>query len=507
MMDPKDKKQLLNLLEAKDKNLKCRKFYSYYFQDHMIDPTTGCDISRNKYVKHLEFMGKGKEFRERAVIAPNRSGKTEMASYEWACHLMKDYPSWWEGVRFKGPVVLLCVGKTNIAVRNVLQKKLLGSKMELGTGMLPLAENNNGVGIVRITSKTGTADAVLDAYVQDKDGNLNQVVFLSQEMDAGVIMGMALHGVWFDEECLNRSFYDEALARTVTTNGIVIHTFTPLDGITKTVLDFMPGRKIPEDGVVRDADGKSTGRYVINFSLVDTPHLTKEMIEYQMTKYSGAEKEARCFGIPSIGSGQIYPVPIKDVTVSPFQIPQHWPVSYGLDFGWEETAVVWMTQDPNSNTQYVFAEYHKGHATPYIHVESIKARGAWIPGAADPAGGQSNVRDGSSLINEYRNLGLDLIPAKNIIETGINRLLVKFESGQLKIFSTCQHLLDEYALYRYDDYGKPARNQDDHELDALRYCESVFDGISKDELTYMKEDAGYYDETTSRNTRDSWTGY
>jgi phage terminase large subunit-like protein len=45
--------------------------------------------------------------------------------------------------------------------------------------------------------------------------------------------------VWFDEEP-PQDIYTEGLMRTMTTQGVVIATFTPLSGLTDVALSFMP---------------------------------------------------------------------------------------------------------------------------------------------------------------------------------------------------------------------------------------------------------------------------
>ncbi len=39
--------------------------------------------------------------------------------------------------------------------------------------------------------------------------------------------------------------YSECLLRTMTTNGVIILTFTPLQGLTELVLSFLPGGRLP----------------------------------------------------------------------------------------------------------------------------------------------------------------------------------------------------------------------------------------------------------------------
>ena len=72
-------------------------------------------------------------------------------------------------------------------------------------------------------------------------------------------------------------------------------------------------------------------------------------------------------------------------------------------------------------------------AEPPIHVAAIKARGEWIPGVIDPAP-LTSVRDGRQIIEEYRSLGLNLEPANNAVEAGINAVWTRLSVGRLKVF-------------------------------------------------------------------------
>lgn len=514
-MNLNEKEELLALLEAKDNQFKYRKFYTYYFQDYFIDPITGLDISRIQYKNLNKFFDAGASFKERAVIAPNRNGKTEAGSFEMTAHLTKDYPSWWKGKRFPNKVCrFLFVGKTNLAARNVAQDKLLGSIRNPGTGMIPHKAYNKGVGVDdhSFTRKTGVAEAVLDLYVTDIYGNDNQILFASMDQEPEVIEGMTLDGIWFDENKADpKKWYNEAFARTITTNGIMFSTFTPWpDGMTESVMNFIPERIIPHDNVTIDISetGAETKKWVIGLSLDDCPHMDAEQKAIQRNKYKGAEYQARVLGIPALGSGAIYPIPLEMILVEPFTIPQHWEIAFGLDFGWTKTAAVWVAEDPNTKARYLYSEYYKGHATPFAHAESLKMRNkGWIEGVCDPAGSQSNQADGKKFIEEYGKLGLRLTAGHNSIEAGLASLLVQFESGQLKVFSTCSEFCKEYSKYRYDDNGKPAKHQDDHLLDALRYLDSRFYEAAKSEIEWEKQENGYYENKMNRTTRDSWTGY
>ena len=56
--------------------------------------------ARRLYPKLLEFFRAGAKYRERCLMAANRTGKTlGGGGYETACHLTGLYPDWWEGKR------------------------------------------------------------------------------------------------------------------------------------------------------------------------------------------------------------------------------------------------------------------------------------------------------------------------------------------------------------------------------------------------------------------------
>lgn len=57
--------------------------------------------------------------------------------------------------------------------------------------------------------------------------------------------GTSLEAVWLDEEP-PMAIYAECLLRTMTTDGMVLCTFTPLLGLSDVVLAFCPGGKLPD---------------------------------------------------------------------------------------------------------------------------------------------------------------------------------------------------------------------------------------------------------------------
>ena len=198
------------------------------------------------YDKHLLFFSVGKLYKERALIAGNRTGKTYLASTEMSYHLNGRYPEVWEGKKFSKPIEAWSVGKTHDTTREILQKYLIGNRYDVGTGMIPKED------IVRVTSKPGCQDAIQDVYVKHYtegvyDG-LSHCEFKSYVQGVDSFMGATMDVIHLDEEPTSPQIYGECLLRTMTTKGIIFCTFTPKLGLTDTVLSFLPGGKFPAGG-------------------------------------------------------------------------------------------------------------------------------------------------------------------------------------------------------------------------------------------------------------------
>lgn len=193
-------------------------------------------LRRELYVKHLEFFRAGLSYRERCMIAANRVGKSEgVGAYEVALHATGMYPDWWEGRTFyEQPPLIWCAGDTSKTVRDIIQKKLLGPPEMHGTGML------RGDYILDTSAKHGLADAVETIKVRHEPTGRSSVITLkSYDQRRESFQGTEQDVIWLDEEP-PEDIYTECLMRTMTTNGIIICTFTPLMGISNVVLSFMP---------------------------------------------------------------------------------------------------------------------------------------------------------------------------------------------------------------------------------------------------------------------------
>ncbi len=422
-----------------------RKLASYF-------PDTG-PLRRELYAKHLEFFRLGATKRERLFLAANRVGKTEGAGgYELACHLTGNYPAWWTGRRFARANNWWAAGDTRQTVRDILQRKLLGRPGDHGSGLLPRDS------LVRVANAPGIPDAVETVWVKHASGGHSVVGFKSYDQRREAFQGTEQDGIWLDEEP-PVDVYTECLLRTMTNNGMLMLTFTPLRGMSEVVLSFLPGGAVPEK-----QDGP---KGVVSATWDDVPHLSAQAKEDLWNAIPPFQRDARSKGLPQLGAGAIYPVPESTVICEPFEIPKHWRRAYGLDVGWNKTAAIFGAVDPETDTAYIYSEHYQGEGEPAVHASAIKARGS-IPGAIDPASrGRSQV-DGRQLSQQYREQGLDLTDALNAVEAGIFETWERLSTGRLKIFRTCQHTLAEFRLYRRDEKGKVVK-ENDHAMDGMRY--------------------------------------
>ncbi len=442
---------LLLLLQELNRRNSRRKFSDYF-------PDEG-EYRRELYRKHLEFFAAGQEYRERAIIAGNRIGKTEsIGGYELTCHLTGIYPHWWQGRRFTKAIDCWCAGKTLKTTRDIMQAKLVGppdQKAEWGTGVIP------GEFIVGHTLASGSVANCIDTLqVRHISGKISRVGFKSYDQGRGAFEGTEKDIIWFDEEP-PADVYTEGLIRTMTCNGMVMCTFTPLEGLSDVVLLYMPGGKPPEDrGTLK--------RYVVFAGWDDVPHLTREVKEQLMAAIPVHEREARSKGTPQLGSGAIYPVLEESILVDDFKVPEHWPRCYGMDVGWNRTAAVWAGWDRESDVVYLGSCHYEGKAEPVIHAAAIRARGEWIPGVIDPAARGRSQKDGEHILQVYQDCGLNLTVANNAVEAGIYQVWTRMSTGRLKVFRSLTPWLNEFRIYRRDQNGKVVK-ENDHLMDATRY--------------------------------------
>jgi phage terminase large subunit-like protein len=450
------KERYLALLKEKNLRLSQNKIAQYF-------PETGL-LSRHNYPKHMAFFAAGKEFSERCIMAANRIGKSEsIGAYEMTLHLTGRYPDWWEGKRFTRPITAWAAGTTSTTARDIVQYKLIGPPEDYGTGVIPAKY------IIKTTPRAGGVPNAVDTIlVRHISGGLSRCKIKSYAEGRKSFEGTEQDIIWLDEECpLN--IYTECVTRTMTTNGLIMLTFTPLEGLTDTVLQFMPDGKI-------DQERKEGSKFLIQATWEDAPHLTEKQKKKLYDALPPHQREARSKGIPQLGSGAIFPILESNITVEDFPIPDHWHKCYALDVGWKKTACLWAATDPTSQITYLYSEYYQGQAEPVIHAEGIKARGVWIPGVIDSAAHGRSQEDGRQLFNIYTALGLDISNANKSVEAGLYQVWQMLSTNKLKVFKSLVNWFAEFRIYRRDENGKIVKDKD-HLMDCTRYI--IMSGLDR----------------------------
>lgn len=224
-------RELLRLLTERERRATQRKLDTYY-------PDTG-PLRRELYPRHMAFFRAGAQHQERLMLAANRIGKSEgIGGYETTLHLTGRYPHWWEGWRFNRPIRCWAAGATSETTRDIVQTKLLGPREQFGTGLIP------GSDIGKYRPKRGVPDAIDTVLVRHVSGGWSRLGFKSYEQGRKSFEGTEKDLIWFDEEP-KLDVYGEAVIRTASTvpgqpGGLVICTFTPLEGMSGVVMYFLP---------------------------------------------------------------------------------------------------------------------------------------------------------------------------------------------------------------------------------------------------------------------------
>lgn len=437
-----------------------------------------------EHPEHLYLLANG--------LVTHNTGKTLSGAYVMACHLTGEYPSFWSGRRWSRPISAWAAGSDAKSTRDTVQKELLGPIGAWGSGMIPLDKMG------KFWMLSGVPQGVDTIEVKHISGGMSTLSFKNYQQASSAYYGTEKHCIWLDE-IAPASIYNECLIRTMTVEGDVMVTFTPLEGLTPLVVNFFAkadllGGSKPLVGVSAETiEGqeenearlvnRKTSKAIITAGWDDAPWLGDEVKERMLDDTPPHLKNARSKGEPSMGAGNIYPIPLDEVLIPPFEIPDYYERICGFDIGWNATAAVWLAVNPDTGVAILYDEYLKGGVEPVVHAAALRSRGEWMNIMIDPAArGRSQV-DGQKLMEIYRAEKLNIYPAKNEVEAGILSVWGALSTGKLKVFNNLYAFQREYALYRRDLNGKVIK-ENDHILDATRYAyTSLRRALSKREAT------------------------
>ncbi len=209
-------------------------------------------------------------------------------------------------------------------------------------------------------------------------------------------------------------------------------------------------------------------RHVTSMTIYDVEHYTQEQKDQIVASYPAHEREARAKGIPTLGSGRVFPVEEELIAVKAFPIPPHFHQINGMDFGWDHPfAAVNLAIDRDSDTIYVTKTYRQKEAVPVIHSASITPWGKWIPCAWPHDGLQHDKGSSIQLADQYRACGLNMWPEHAThpeggfgTEAGVLHMLERMMTGRFKVFEHLNEWFEEFRLYHRKD-GKIIKERDD----------------------------------------------
>jgi len=162
--------------------------------------------------------------------------------------------------------------------------------------------------------------------------------------------------------------------------------------------------------------------------------------------------------------------------VKPFPIPQDWPRFVGVDPGANNTALVWLAQDPATKVLYLYRESLEGNKSTREHASDALrlARDggenvlAWFLGQKSEKQYRLDWQDaGVYDVSE---------PPVHEVENGIDAVIELLKTWRLFVFDSCHQILDQFGTYRrkLDDMDEPTatilNKEKYHLLDALRYA-------------------------------------
>lgn len=447
-MSRTDKEELLLLLEEKERRAKDRR--------HLTQFATLYDWQK-------EFIGATAKYSQCCLIAANRIGKTYTGTYADAVHALGEYPEGWSGHKFDHAPLIWCLGYSGEKTRDLLQTPLVGRKdgdKFLG-GLIPADR------IVGYESMTGTPNAVRTLLVRHSSGDVARIQFWSYSQGQHALMGDGVDWYHIDEEPRDPTIFPQVLVRTATGDegrgGRGILTFTPENGRTELVLQFM--------------DTPSSAQFCMRKGWDDAPHLSEKVKEELLDSFPAHQRKMRTQGVPMLGHGRIYDLAEEDVICSPFDIPGHYRVIDGMDFGWDHPqAHVQLAIDTENEMFYLVRSWKKRHTLADMAFASVKTWAANVPTAWPADGLQTEKGSGKQQKAYYTDAGFKMLPThatwpdgSNGVEAGLLEIRDLMLKGKFKIFAGQRDLLDEFLQYHRDERGNIVKLGDDL-LDAMRYA-------------------------------------
>jgi len=239
------------------------------------------------------------------------------------------------------------------------------------------------------------------------------------------------------------------------------------------------------------------------FTTYDNPFIPKEEIDNAKQELSEDTFAQEYLADFRKYTGLVYKEFDRQIhVIEPFEIPSHWQIYRGFDFGsTNPTAVAWIAVDGDENW-FIIDEYYKSGETIDYHAGIINANrysNRVVQSFGDPSGAQ--------WFDEFAQRGIYITPAnketgtskQNWVQYKIEKVadklrkkpgrlvpnvqlpaeLQKYGLPALFVFKNCHHTISEFESYRWkekpptaaQDLNEPdmPEKANDHLMDAISY--------------------------------------
>lgn len=227
-------------------------------------------------------------------------------------------------------------------------------------------------------------------------------------------------------------------------------------------------------------DGDKSIR-VIQFPSYMNPNFDR--VEYERAKASMPDWKFAMFyeGKYRHPAGLIYRDFDESImVVDDFTVPREWERVIGIDFGGANLATLWFALNPNDGRWYIYRETLMGHMPTAEHVAMVKAEAEGIEKLTAVGGAKSESQQREDWW--YEGFYVEEPPVSNV-EVGIARFISLIKRDRLRVFRSCEGILNEFRQYRrkLDSDNNPTEQIIDknkfHFCDAGRYASSWIEDV------------------------------
>jgi phage terminase large subunit-like protein len=447
-MSRQQKLELLQLLAERKRRERVYRYRQFY---------------KTLYVWQRKFVRLTAEFHQVCLIAANRIGKTYTGTFLDSMHALGDYPEDWDGHKFEKAPLIWVLGYSGEKIRDLLQMPIVGSVSDgkCEGGLIPPDR------IVDVIPAGGTPRLAKEVQVRHSSGGVSRIQFWSYSQGQHALMGDSVDWFHIDEEPRDPTIYPQVLTRTATGDGGKggrgILTFTPENGRTDLVIQFM--------------DTPGAAQVYINAGWDDAPHLSEKVKQDLLESFPAHQREMRTKGVPMLGHGRIYDFAEEYVTCEPFEIPAHWRVINGMDFGWDHPqGHVQLAIDPDTESIYVTRAWAQSRTVPEVAWGAVKIWAQNVPTAWPLDGLQTEKGSGKEQRKYYQDAGWKMLAdyamwpdGSNGVEAGVYEIRDLMSKGKFKVFRGLREWFDEFTQYHRDDRGNIVKIRDDL-MSATRYA-------------------------------------